>query len=61
MGAKRNSLATTYSPGGETHSDDQAIKLPAVNEFVAEMDDFAQCIMNNQPSKVSGENGPREV
>jgi predicted dehydrogenase len=25
------------------------------------MDDFAQCIMNNQPSKVPGEEGLRDV
>ena len=25
------------------------------------MDDFAQCIMNNKPSKVSGEEGLRDV
>ena len=25
------------------------------------MDDFAQCIMNNKPSKISGEEGLRDV
>ena len=39
----------------------QPINLPSVNQFVAEMDDFAQCIINNKPSKVSGEEGLRDV
>jgi predicted dehydrogenase len=31
------------------------------DQFAAEMDDFAQCIMNDKPSKVSGEEGLRDV
>ena len=32
-----------------------------MNQFAAEMDDFAQCIMNGKPSKASGEEGLRDV
>ncbi|HEY5042353.1 MAG TPA: Gfo/Idh/MocA family oxidoreductase [Verrucomicrobiae bacterium] len=53
--------AYNYNSSRGTRSDGQAINLPAVNQFAAEMDDFAQCIMNNQPSKVSGEEGLRDV
>jgi predicted dehydrogenase len=50
-----------YNSSKGTRSDGQAINLPAVNQFVAEMDDFAQCIINKKPSKVSGEEGLRDV
>jgi predicted dehydrogenase len=30
-------------------------------EFAAEMDDFARCILDNKPSKASGEEGLRDV
>jgi len=53
--------AYNYNSSRGTRSDDQPINLPSVNQFVAEMDDFAQCIMNNQPSKVSGEEGLQDV
>jgi predicted dehydrogenase len=53
--------AYNYNSSRGTRSDGQAINLPAVNQFAAEMDDFAQCIMNNKPSKVSGEEGLRDV
>ncbi|HEY4416375.1 MAG TPA: Gfo/Idh/MocA family oxidoreductase [Verrucomicrobiae bacterium] len=42
-------------------SDGQMIELTDVDQFAAEMDDFAQCILNNQPSRVSGEEGLRDV
>jgi predicted dehydrogenase len=32
-----------------------------VNVIAAEMDDFAQCIMNHQPTRVPGEEGQRDV
>ena len=53
--------AYNYNSSRGTRSDGQAINLPSVNQFAAEMDDFAQCIMNNQPSKVSGAEGLRDV
>ena len=42
-------------------SDGQEIKLPEIDHFVAEMDDFAKCILQNQPSRVSGEEGLRDI
>jgi predicted dehydrogenase len=56
-------LKPAYGYGGVrgTRSDGQDIRLPSLNQFAAEMDDFAQCIMNKKPSKVSGEEGLRDV
>jgi predicted dehydrogenase len=53
--------AYNYNSSRGTRSDGQPINLPSINQFAAEMDDFAQCIMNNKPSKVSGEEGLRDV
>jgi predicted dehydrogenase len=32
-----------------------------MDQFAAEMDDFAQCILKNKPSIVSGEEGLRDI
>jgi len=32
-----------------------------MDQFAAEMDDFAQCILNNQPTRVPGEEGLRDL
>jgi predicted dehydrogenase len=53
--------AYNYNSARGTSSGGQPINLPSVNQFVAEMDDFAQCILNNKPSKVPGEEGLRDV
>jgi len=52
-----------YNYGGNrgSRSDGQEMRFPNINQFAAEMDDFAQCILNNKPSKVSGEEGLRDV
>lgn len=50
-----------YNSASGTRSDGQPINLPSINQFAAEMDDFAQCIVNKKPSKVSGEEGLRDV
>ena len=42
-------------------SDGKEIALPGGDQFAAEMDDFARCIINDEPSKVSGEEGLRDV
>jgi predicted dehydrogenase len=42
-------------------SDGQTMTFDPFDQFVAEMDDFAQCILNNQPTKVSGEEGLRDI
>ncbi len=44
-----------------TRSDGQAIEFPDTDQFAVEMDDFAQSILTGRPSKVSGEEGLRDV
>jgi predicted dehydrogenase len=44
-----------------TRSDGKTIELPDMNQFAAEMDDFAQCILENRPTRVPGEEGLRDV
>jgi predicted dehydrogenase len=53
--------AYSYSGIRGTRSDGQAVQFPGIDQFAAEMDDFAQCILNNQPTKVPGEEGLRDV
>jgi predicted dehydrogenase len=50
-----------YNMARGMRSDGQAINMPSGNQFASEMDDFAQCIMNKKPSKVSGEEGLRDL
>ena len=56
-------LDPAYEYDGQqgTRSDGQAIALPHVDQFALEMDDFAQCILNNQPSRVPGQEGLRDI
>jgi predicted dehydrogenase len=42
-------------------SDGKAIDYRPINQFAAEMDDFARCILEKTPSRVSGEEGLRDV
>jgi predicted dehydrogenase len=42
-------------------SDGKQIRFPSIDQFAAEMDDFAQCILENRPTKVPGEEGLRDV
>ncbi len=42
-------------------SDGKAIECRPVNQFAAEMDDFARCILEKTPSRVAGEEGLRDV
>jgi predicted dehydrogenase len=42
-------------------SDGKPIDEPATDQFALEMDDFAQCILEKRPTKVSGEEGIRDV
>jgi predicted dehydrogenase len=44
-----------------TRSDGKAMDFPSIDQFAAEMDDFAQCILEKKASKVSGEEGLRDV
>jgi predicted dehydrogenase len=50
-----------YSGTRGKRSDGTVISFPAVDQFAVEMDDFAQCILNNKPTKVPGEEGLRDV
>jgi predicted dehydrogenase len=56
-------LNPSFSYGGITgvRSDNEEIHLPGIDQFAAEMDDFAQCILNHQPTRVPGEEGLRDV
>jgi predicted dehydrogenase len=42
-------------------SNREEIHLPGIDQFAAEMDNFAQCILNNRPTRVPGEEGLRDV
>ena len=42
-------------------SDGESIHFASIDQFAAEMDNFAECILNKQPTKVSGEEGLRDV
>ncbi|MCE3018752.1 MAG: Gfo/Idh/MocA family protein [Pirellula sp.] len=37
------------------------IELPKIDQFATEMDDFATCILENKPSKVSGQEGLKDL
>lgn len=55
------SPAYNYEGNHGMRSDGQEISFPQIDQFAAEMDDFARCIRENQPSKVSGEEGLRDI
>ena len=55
------SPAYFYDGNRGWRSDGEQIRFPSIDQFAAEMDDFAQCILNNQPTKVPGEEGLRDV
>jgi predicted dehydrogenase len=50
-----------YGGNKGRRSDGKAIEFPEIDQFAAEMDDFAQCILNDKPTKVPGEEGLRDV
>jgi predicted dehydrogenase len=50
-----------YSGNRGERSDRKQINLPADDLFKLEMDDFSRCILENRSSKVSGEEGLRDV
>lgn len=56
-------LAPAYNYQGNRgfRSDGHPIQFPPMDQFAAEMDDFAQCILQNKPSIVSGEEGLRDI
>lgn len=50
-----------YDGNHGRRSDGKEIRYPEIDLFAAEMDDFARCILEGRPSKVSGEEGQRDV
>jgi len=50
-----------YDGNHGRRSDGKPIALPGGDQFAAEMDDFARCILEDRQSKVSGEEGLRDV
>jgi predicted dehydrogenase len=53
--------AFNYSGLRGMRSDGKPLVFPPTDQFALEMDDFAQCILEGKPSKVSGEEGLRDV
>ncbi|MGH8023536.1 MAG: Gfo/Idh/MocA family protein [Limisphaerales bacterium] len=56
-------LNPAFNYGGirGTRSDGQPIEFPPMDQFAAEMDDFARCILEKRPTRVPGEEGLRDV
>lgn len=56
-------MKPAYNYGGNRgfRSDGKELSFANIDQFAAEMDDFAQCILNNKPTKVPGEDGWRDV
>jgi predicted dehydrogenase len=50
-----------YSGNRGLRSDGKEIALPTPDLFAAEMDDFARCILEDRQSRISGEEGLRDV
>jgi predicted dehydrogenase len=52
-------LEPAYFYGGNRgrRSDGPEINMPPTDQFAVELEDFADCVLNNKPSKVSGEMG----
>jgi len=53
--------AYSYNNNRGRRSDGKELKFDSIDQFAAEMDDFAQCILNHTPTKVPGEEGLRDV
>lgn len=56
-------LAPAFNYGGIRgwRSDRKELAATEVDQFATEMDDFADCIINNRPTSVPGEMGMRDV
>jgi predicted dehydrogenase len=53
--------AFSYSGIQGKRSDGKWTAFAPMDQFAAEMDGFAQCILNNQPTRVPGEEGLRDL
>jgi predicted dehydrogenase len=55
-------LDPAYSYGGiKGKSKDGPIEMGSIDQFAAEMDDFARCILDDRTSRVPGEEGLRDL
>ena len=54
-------IDNAYGGNRGFRSDGKPLRFDEIDVFAAEMDDFAQCIMNGKPTKVPGEEGLRDV
>jgi predicted dehydrogenase len=56
-------LEPAFNYGGlqGMRSDGRSIDQPQTDQFAVEMDNFAQCILENTPTRVPGEEGLRDV
>ena len=50
-----------YNGNRGRRSDGTEINLPVTDQFAIELDDFADCIINKRPTKVSGEMGLKDI
>jgi predicted dehydrogenase len=53
--------AFNYDHNSGWRSDNKPLAFPEVDQFATEMDNFADCIINNRPTSVPGEMGLRDV
>ena len=60
-GAFGLNAAYGYSGQNGWRSDGGELRFDAVDHFATQMDDFAQCILNERPTRVPGEEGLRDV
>ena len=56
-------MQPAYGYGGNRgwRSDGAELSFPQINQFVAEMDDFAECVMTGRATRVPGEEGLRDI
>lgn len=56
-------LDPAYFYGGNRgrRSDGTEINIPVADQFQTELEDFADCVLNNRPTKVNGEMGLQDV
>jgi predicted dehydrogenase len=53
--------AFNYGGNHGTRSDGKPLEFAPTDQFAVEMDNFAECILEHQPSRVSGEEGLKDV
>ena len=53
--------AFNYNGNRGRRSDGKELRFDSIDQFAAEMDDFAQCILENRPTRVPGEMGLRDM